>query len=124
MSFFGVKTHQTNYYFIQKNVIYIKPHFFSSSGTGLFELVDDNTITYLGNCEFKKISQREFRNYKKAFTKSKANLRTEPNTTGDIIETVDTNEEIYLIKEHGDWYEVRANWSVGYMHKNLIIEKE
>ena len=116
MSFFGVKQDMKVDYHIDNGVIYINSNMFNQGGVGLFELVDNNTLTYQG-CIFKRV---DLSRYKEGKTTSKVNLRAGPGTNFEVLKSLDSETEIFLIENQGDWVKVRADWKEGFIHKDYL----
>jgi len=47
-------------------------------------------------------------------------LRSEPNTSSEILDTAAKDECVVVISESGDWYHVNYNLQEGYMHKDYL----
>jgi hypothetical protein len=116
VSFLGLKQDMKVDYHIDDKIIYVNSNVFNQSGVGLFELIDDNTITYQG-CIFKRI---DWSKYKEAKTTSKVNMRVGPSTNHEIYFSLEKDSDIFLIERYGEWYKVRAGWKEGFVHQDFI----
>ncbi len=47
-------------------------------------------------------------------------LRSEPNTTSDILDTAPRNDCVVVINKVNDWYKVNYNLQIGYMHEDYV----
>lgn len=61
---------------------------------------------------------------KTMYAKDVTNIRKEPNTTSNIIMVVDTNTELKVIGESGDWYKVSTSSGDAYVLKELLSDKK
>ena len=58
---------------------------------------------------------------KKMYASSAAvNVRSEANTTSDIVDSIELNTEVTAIGEENGWYKVQVNGSTGYIRKDLV----
>ncbi|MBQ8834889.1 MAG: C40 family peptidase [Oscillospiraceae bacterium] len=53
-------------------------------------------------------------------TASALRLRSEPNTTSEILDTAPRNDCVVVISKEGDWYKVNYNLQEGYMHEDYV----
>ena len=49
-----------------------------------------------------------------------ANLRREANAESTILEQITLNQEVEIVGEEGDWYQVTYNQITGYVSKELV----
>lgn len=61
---------------------------------------------------------------KTMYAKDIINIRKEPNTTSSIIMVVDTNTELKVIGESGNWYKVNTSSGDAYISKDLLSDKK
>ena len=47
-------------------------------------------------------------------------LRSEPNTTSNIVDTAPRNDCVAVISKEGEWYKVSYNLQEGYMHQDYV----
>lgn len=116
VNFLGVEQAMKVDYHIDNGVIYINSNLFNQGGVGLFELVDNNTITYQG-CIFKRVDLNKLKEGK---TISKVNLRAGPGTNYEILKSLEKDSELFLIENNGEWMKVRAVWNEGFVQKKFI----
>jgi probable enterotoxin B len=48
------------------------------------------------------------------------NIRSESNTTSEIIDAITLNDEVTVVGEENGWYKVQVNGSTGYIRKDLL----
>ena len=53
-------------------------------------------------------------------TGSQLRLRSEPSTSGKVLDTAEKGEAVVVIAKAGDWYKVNYNLQEGYMHANYL----
>ena len=53
-------------------------------------------------------------------TGSSLRLRSEPSTSGKVLDTAEKGEVVVVISKAGNWYKVNYNLQVGYMHGDYL----
>ena len=75
--------------------------------------------------EENKQSQTQEIEPKKMYANSAAiNVRSEANTTADLVDSIGLNTEVTAIGEENGWYKVKVNGSTGYIRKDLLSDKK
>ncbi len=52
------------------------------------------------------------------------NLRSEPNTTSDVIKSINKNEEVEVVGTEGDWTKVKSQGIEGYVLSSLLSDEK
>jgi hypothetical protein len=54
---------------------------------------------------------------------SKANLRNKPSTKADVIHKLEKGEEVQVIKQKGEWFQIElAGGDIGWCHKSILTK--
>ena len=62
---------------------------------------------------------------KKMYANSAAiNVRSESNTTSDVVDSIGINTEVTAVGEENGWYKVQVNGSTGYIRKDLLSSEK
>ncbi|MFZ0599564.1 MAG: SH3 domain-containing protein [Flavobacterium sp.] len=95
--------------------------------------IDENVITFFEqdektfkiiNEKLKRIDKIENPGYIKDYD-GYTNLRKEGSKNSEIIQKVNTNAEVEILKGSGDWFLVKTNeGNIGYVHKSRISRKK
>ena len=77
------------------------------------------------NLEENKQSQTQEIEPKKMYANLAAiNVRSQANTTSDLVDSIGLNTEVTAIGEENGWYKVKVNGSTGYIRKDLLSSEK
>lgn len=107
-------------YYIEDGVGYIKSDQKSNISLKLFEVIDENSISFFG-CLFKKI---DFNSTKVLFTSNDVNIRSGPGTDYDVLKTLNINSKVLLLEKGEEWSKINSFFKEGYIHNSFLIENE
>lgn len=64
-------------------------------------------------------------NEKKAYINgTSVNFRKKADTSSDVIKSLDTNTEVTIISEDGEWYKIKAGNETGYVSKQFVSDSK
>ena len=84
----------------------------------------DETTTNTKDDDLSDTKEDSIFKTKTMYAKDIINIRKEPNTTSSIIMVVDTNTELKVIGESGNWYKVNTSSGDAYVSKDLLSDKK
>ena len=61
---------------------------------------------------------------KSGYVQTRLNFRAEPTTNGNVIEVLNTNEQIKYVKYNNGWFKTTIDGKTGYVHSRYVKNKK
>lgn len=93
---------------------------------------NENTQEQTSNNEEEQTEEKEVSSTEKTYSEAKTyyvkgtsvNVRSDKNKTSEVIDVLNTNEQVKVTGEDGDWYIVSINGKKAYISKSLLSSKK